>query len=123
MKTKEELNALKEEVETLNSKLAELTDDELKEVVGGAGDPDEYNSYYTYTYSCPVCHRTHSMKAAFRLAGYFPYWNDGCCDFTVGCDLDVPSGSRDGDLVFSTGQRIPIHLVSVTNGDYTVYLD
>lgn len=35
MKTKEELNTLKEEVETLNKKLAELTDDELKEVVGG----------------------------------------------------------------------------------------
>ena len=36
MKTKEELNALKEEFETLNAKLAELTEDELKEVVGGA---------------------------------------------------------------------------------------
>ena len=35
MKTKEELNALKEEVETLNNKLKELTDDELKEVTGG----------------------------------------------------------------------------------------
>ena len=31
-KTKEELNALKEEVETLNKKLAELTEDELKQV-------------------------------------------------------------------------------------------
>ena len=36
MKTKEELNALKEEVETLNKKLAELTEDELAQVVGGA---------------------------------------------------------------------------------------
>ena len=35
MKTKEELNALKEEVEALNKKLAELTEDELKQVVGG----------------------------------------------------------------------------------------
>ena len=32
MKTKEELNALKEEVETLNQKLAELTDEELAEL-------------------------------------------------------------------------------------------
>ena len=32
MKTKEELNALKKEVETLNKKLAELTEDELKEM-------------------------------------------------------------------------------------------
>ena len=30
MKTKKELNALKEEVETLNRKLAELTDEELE---------------------------------------------------------------------------------------------
>ena len=35
MKTKEELNALKEEVEALNKKLAELTEEELKQVTGG----------------------------------------------------------------------------------------
>ena len=35
MKTKEELDALKEEVKTLNAKLDELSEDELKEVVGG----------------------------------------------------------------------------------------
>ena len=35
MKTMEELNALKEEVETLNKKLAELTDEELAQVTGG----------------------------------------------------------------------------------------
>ena len=35
MKTKEELNALKEEVETLNKKLHELTDEELAQVAGG----------------------------------------------------------------------------------------
>ena len=32
MKTKEELNALKEEVDTLNSKLAELTEEEMIQV-------------------------------------------------------------------------------------------
>ena len=37
MKTKEELNALKEEVETLDKKLAELTEEELAQVSGGAG--------------------------------------------------------------------------------------
>ena len=37
MKTKAELNALKEEVETLNQKLAELTDEELEQVTGGSG--------------------------------------------------------------------------------------
>lgn len=35
MKTKEELNALKNEVENLNKKLAELTDEELTQVCGG----------------------------------------------------------------------------------------
>ena len=35
MKTKEELNAIKKEVEALNRKLAELTDEELTQVTGG----------------------------------------------------------------------------------------
>ena len=35
MKTKEELNALKEEVEALNTKLAVLTEEELTQVCGG----------------------------------------------------------------------------------------
>ena len=35
MKTKEELNVLKEEVEALNKKLAELTDEELEQINGG----------------------------------------------------------------------------------------
>ena len=45
MKTKEELNALKNEVETLNKKLAELTEDELKMVNGGFGVSDWYTIY------------------------------------------------------------------------------
>ena len=40
MKTKEELNAIKEEIETLNNKLAELNEEELKQVAGGF-DPFE----------------------------------------------------------------------------------
>ena len=35
-KTKEELNELKEEVETVNKKLSELTDEELAQVNGGS---------------------------------------------------------------------------------------
>ena len=35
MKTKDELNALKEEVETLNKKLMDLTEEELEQVSGG----------------------------------------------------------------------------------------
>ena len=38
MKTKEELNALKEEFKDLNKKLSELTDEELEEVAGGTVD-------------------------------------------------------------------------------------
>ena len=39
MKTAEELNALKEEVETLNKKLADLTEEELAQVAGGIVPP------------------------------------------------------------------------------------
>ena len=35
MKTKEELNALKEEVETVSKMLHELTEEELEQVIGG----------------------------------------------------------------------------------------
>ena len=35
MKTKEELSTLKEEVKAMDRKLAELTEDELTQVVGG----------------------------------------------------------------------------------------
>ena len=35
MKTKEELNALKNEVETMNKKLSELSEEELEQVAGG----------------------------------------------------------------------------------------
>ena len=44
MKTKEELNALKNEVEALNAKLAELNEDEMKEVTGG--DENEWIDGY-----------------------------------------------------------------------------
>ena len=44
MKTKEELNALKEEVETLNKKLAELTEEELAQVSGGSNGPIAINN-------------------------------------------------------------------------------
>ena len=39
MKTKEELNALQNEVETLNKKLTELNEEELKLVSGGCNPP------------------------------------------------------------------------------------
>ena len=43
MKTKEELNIIKEEINTLNKKLSELTEEELKQVTGG--QQYEFNIY------------------------------------------------------------------------------
>lgn len=42
MKTQEELTQLKHEYETLNNKLKDLTEDELKEVTGGNSWSDYY---------------------------------------------------------------------------------
>ena len=39
MKTKEELNVLKEEIESVNEKLHELTPEELEQVTGGSYVP------------------------------------------------------------------------------------
>ena len=54
MKTKEELNALKEEVETLNKKLHELTEEELEQVSGGWG----YSEYEIFLFPCDKKHET-----------------------------------------------------------------
>ena len=71
MKTVEELNVLKEEIETLNKKLAELTEEELAQVTGGEGAvtmcwcpecggllkqlTDFIDPYPVYV--CTVCHK------------------------------------------------------------------
>ena len=44
MKTKEELNVLKEEIESVNEKLAELTPEEIAQVSGGIGECDHFVS-------------------------------------------------------------------------------
>ena len=50
MKTKEELNAIKSELDTLTAKMKELDENELKEVVGGEDydfpDKSRYNLSY-----------------------------------------------------------------------------
>lgn len=49
MKTTEELNALKEEVKTLNKKLSELSEQELQFVAGGiSGNVDTDKCYEDY---------------------------------------------------------------------------
>ena len=50
MKTKEELNALKEEVETVSRKLHELTEEELEQVSGGF-EPGSYAKIRLPTYA------------------------------------------------------------------------
>ena len=51
-KTQEELNIIKEEVEILNNKLAELTDEELEQVTGGAKlDPERFRRKVEETYA------------------------------------------------------------------------
>ena len=44
MKTKEELNKIKEEVETVNEKLQELTEEELEKVTGGTTKTPEFKA-------------------------------------------------------------------------------
>ena len=43
VKTQEELNALKEEVETVSKKLHELTEEELEQVAGGIDYQKNYS--------------------------------------------------------------------------------
>ena len=50
MKTKEELNAIKTEVEMLNKKLTELTDEELKQVTGGNTGTCYYECHHPGSY-------------------------------------------------------------------------
>ena len=75
MKTKEELNVIKEEVETMKKKLAELTVEELKQVAGGfvvimttmecenCGYGTIWGGSYAGYYDCPECgkHTLHNV--------------------------------------------------------------
>ena len=45
MKTKEEMNAIKEEVENLNKELRELTEEELAQVTGGVMNGKEWENF------------------------------------------------------------------------------
>ena len=65
MKTKEELNALKEEVKTVSKKLHELTDDELDKVVGGDED-----CVFGKPCLCPKCGAPASAIYYFQTEEY-----------------------------------------------------
>ena len=77
MKTKEELNVIKEEVETLNKKLAELTDEELEQYSGGDFIPEVEcaTKNNTSVNSCPF-----QMKTPGKCSGC-RFFDDG--EFTI----------------------------------------
>ena len=54
MKTKKELNALNNEVETLNKKLTALSDEELAQVSGGSDDIVDFISMVYETVTKPL---------------------------------------------------------------------
>lgn len=54
MKSKEELNAIKNEVETENKKLSELPEEELEQISGGGG----FKLRDERTYCCSNCNQT-----------------------------------------------------------------
>ena len=61
MKTPEELASLRREVEALNTKLAELTEDELAQVAGGLDyelkpSPSTENSHFNLRSGCRADH-------------------------------------------------------------------
>ena len=66
MKTKEELSAIKAEVETLNKKLAELSEDELAQVAGG------YNGYEIFFYNSQNLSETGEEEKKGYNVGFFP---------------------------------------------------
>ena len=70
MKTKEELNALKEEIETLNKKLAELTKEELEQITGGSDTEKPTCPRYIETvdqYNCGCAHPQGLCPIAIHL--------------------------------------------------------
>ena len=79
MKTKEELNALKEEVETVSRKLAELSEEELTQVIGGMYTTPPNRG------KCPLCGGKLAQGAPIRLKRYpYPVTTYTCmdCDYT-----------------------------------------
>ena len=74
MKTKEELNALKEEVETLSKKLAELNEEEIAQVAGGW-------TYWSPVGGKPIVDRDGGSKWPYNKEGadgnsWGPHWGE-----------------------------------------------
>ena len=76
MKTKEELNALKEEIKTLKRKLAELTGEELAQVCGSAALPDGID--IADTWPCRVCKSDQKVAAGPVVNGQYTFVCNRC---------------------------------------------
>ena len=75
MKNNEELNAIKEEVETVNRKLHELKDEDLEQISGGSGDKGKRAPING---KCPFC-GAHIMPAGSDPRGEVRFWNCPNC--------------------------------------------
>ena len=83
MKTAEELNTLKEEVETVRRKLTELTDEELEQVTGGISIVQPSNCHHKGSFAY--------RSGYFNVYGYDINCGNECVHFMGGdggCDLD-----------------------------------
>ena len=80
MKTADELKELKEEVETLNRKLHELTEEELEQVTGGGRPPkrpetEKKSTHYKKAAPgallCPQCNQPRLPHRVCPNCGYY----------------------------------------------------
>ena len=94
MKTKEELNALKEEYEALNRKLAELSEEELAQVSGGEDGQGEL-------FYCKYCSTVTFQTWTGVGAGWDRDGNKHMCDLWL-CEVCDCTNYRD----INTGRLI-----------------
>ena len=83
MKTKQELDALKIEVETINRKLAELSEEELQQITGG------YGTKTLYSFDVGDCFETPDGHIRYRV-------NMNYLDVTAYTDISVRRKFDDG---------------------------
>ena len=74
MKTREELNALKEEVETLNKALAKLTKEELEQVSGGTKQESCPKQKWEPDYECFGCEYLYARYCTIFKTTF--YWDE-----------------------------------------------
>ena len=70
MKTNEELNALKEEIEALNAKLAELSEEELLQIAGGGNGSDLYSTVMAHLFDAFQVVKTNKNSYLITMITY-----------------------------------------------------